>query len=89
MVFLDNSGPFDPLLTRKLEQLAKQENLPYVRDVFRFYFSDCAAALQAGNDVRHALIGFGTDASHSYERTHMDSLVGTCQLLGAYLKSPL
>lgn len=89
VVFLDNSGPFDPVLTRKLEHLAKQENLPYVRDVFRFYFSDCAAALQAGNDVRHALIGFGTDASHSYERTHIDALVATCQLLGAYLKSPV
>jgi peptidase M42 family hydrolase len=89
VVLLDNSGPFDPVLTRKLEQLAKQENLSYVRDVFRFYFSDCAAALQAGNDVRHALIGFGTDASHSYERTHIDALIGICQLLGAYLKSPL
>ena len=89
VVFLDNSGPFDPVLTRKLEQLAIASDLPYVRDVFRYYFSDCAAALQAGNDVRHALIGFGTDASHSYERTHLDSLVATCQLLGAYLKTTL
>lgn len=89
VVFLDNSGPFDPVLTRKLEQLAIEAQLPYVRDVFRYYFSDCAAALQAGNDVRHALIGFGTDASHSYERTHIDALVATCQLLGAYLKSPV
>lgn len=89
VVFLDNSGPFDPVLTRKLEDLAIAENLPYVRDVFRYYFSDCAAALQAGNDVRHALIGFGTDASHSYERTHMDALVATCELMAAYLKSEL
>ncbi len=89
VVFLDNSGPFDPTLTRHLEQLAKAQGLPHVRDVFRFYFSDCAAALQAGNDVRHALIGFGTDASHGYERTHMESLLATSELICAYLQSPL
>jgi len=89
VVIMDNSGPFHPGLTRHLLSLADQLNLPHCRDVFRYYFSDCAAALQAGNDLRHALIGFGTDASHAYERTHIDALEATVQLIVAYLMSPL
>lgn len=89
VVIMDNSGPFHPGLTRHLLQLADELDLPHCRDVFRYYFSDCAAALQAGNDLRHALIGFGTDASHAYERTHIDALEATVQLILAYLMSPL
>jgi len=34
-----------------------------------------------------SLIGPGVDASHNYERTHTDALVGTTQWLVAYLLS--
>jgi putative aminopeptidase FrvX len=34
-----------------------------------------------------ALIGPGVDASHSYERTHIDALVATTQWMVAYLLS--
>ncbi len=89
VVIMDNSGPFHPGLTRHLLALSDELGLPHCRDVFRYYFSDCAAALQAGNDLRHALIGFGTDASHAYERTHITALEATVQLILAYLMSPL
>lgn len=89
VVYMDNSGPYDPQLTRQLESLARDQQLPVSRDVFRYYFSDCAAAIQAGNDVRHALIGFGTDASHSFERTHLNGLEATVRLICAYLCAPL
>jgi putative aminopeptidase FrvX len=35
--------------------------------------------------VKVALIGPGVDASHNYERTHMDALVGTTLWVLAYL----
>lgn len=89
VVYMDRSGPYDPVLTRRLESLAKQADLPWCRDVFRYYFSDCAAAIQAGNDVRQALIGFGTDASHAFERTHIEALEAVVKLVCAYLQSGL
>lgn len=87
VVFKDHSGPYDPHLTRKLEKLCKDNHIDYCRDIFKFYFSDCAAAITAGNDLRHALIGFGTDASHAFERTHIESLENTIKLILAYLTS--
>ena len=41
--------------------------------------------LLAGHDVRHAAIGPGTANSHGYERTHVDGLKNTYDLLTAYL----
>ena len=38
-----------------------------------------------GGDVAVALIGPGVDASHNYERAHMDALAATMQWLLAYL----
>lgn len=89
VVFMDRSGPYSQTLTRRLMQLCAKQAIEYRRDVFEFYFSDCAAALQAGNDLRHALIGFGTDASHGYERTHIEALTATTQLVLAYLLEDL
>ena len=42
----------------------------------------------SGGDVRVGLIGPGIDASHAYERTHIDSLVATTRLLLAWLLTP-
>lgn len=83
----DMSGPFDFHLTRKLIALADANGIPYRRDVFRFYRSDSAAAVEAGNDIRTALIGFGADASHAYERTHWDALQALAHLSAAYMLS--
>ena len=83
----DQSGPFDYHLTRKLIGIAEKYDIPHRRDVFRFYRSDSAAAVEAGNDIRAALIGFGADASHGYERTHRDALVALARLTARYLLS--
>jgi len=42
----------------------------------------------AGHDIRTALVAFGCDATHGYERTHIDSLAALSRLLSAYLLSP-
>jgi putative aminopeptidase FrvX len=56
--------------------------------VFNHYRSDNAAALEAGADIRTALVCFGLDASHGYERVHIDSLVALARLLTLYAQSP-
>lgn len=83
----DMAGPFDYHLTHKLIELAKTHGIAHRRDVFRFYRSDSAAAVEAGNDIRTALIGFGADASHAQERTHRDSLQALADLTVAYMLS--
>ena len=81
----DMAGPFDYHLSHKLIRLAREHGITHRRDVFRFYRSDSAAAVEAGNDIRTALIGFGADASHAQERTHIDALRALAQLSLAYL----
>ncbi|MGP1396544.1 MAG: osmoprotectant NAGGN system M42 family peptidase [Inquilinaceae bacterium] len=84
----DSVGPFDYHLTRRLIGLCEEKNIPYQRDAFRFYRSDSASAVEAGNDIRTALICFGIDASHGYERTHIDAILSVARLLTAYMQSP-
>ncbi len=85
----DLHGPFDYHLTRHLLALARDEGIPAVRDVFRYYRSDVAAALEAGAATRASLIGYGVDATHGHERTHLEGLAATRDLLLAYARSPL
>ncbi|HEX9710984.1 MAG TPA: osmoprotectant NAGGN system M42 family peptidase [Actinomycetota bacterium] len=85
----DSSGPMDYHLSRKLITLAEQLQIPVLRDVFTVYRSDLASALEAGASMRATLIGFGVDASHGHERTHLDGLLGLTQLITAYLQTPL
>jgi peptidase M42 family hydrolase len=84
----DSSGPFDWYLTRRLLSLCRKHKLEHSRDVFRYYRSDAAAALEAGNDIRTALVCFGLDASHGWERVHADSLAALANLLLVYMQSP-
>ena len=84
----DSTGPFDFHLTHHLLRLASNNAIPHQRDVFRWYRCDAASALEAGNDIRTALITFGVDASHGYERTHVSSLVDVARLLTVYVQSP-
>ncbi len=83
----DSSGPFDWHLTHKLIDLSISNGIEHSRDVFRYYRSDAASALEAGNDIRTALICFACDASHGYERTHIRSLTALAQLLAEYMQS--
>ncbi|MEM6491328.1 MAG: osmoprotectant NAGGN system M42 family peptidase [Pseudomonadota bacterium] len=80
----DETGPFDYHLTRRLVQLCKQHGVSYRKDVFRYYRSDSASALEAGADVRTALMTFGIDASHGYERIHAHALRSCAALMVLY-----
>jgi putative aminopeptidase FrvX len=85
----DQSGPFDYHLTKKLVELCKEHEIRYQKDIFRHYRSDSASAEVAGHDVRTALITFGIDSSHGYERIHMHSLRSLAELVSAYVTSPV
>jgi peptidase M42 family hydrolase len=85
----DSSGPFDYHLSRRLLRLCGEHNIPHRRDVFGFYRSDAASALEAGAETRAALIGFGIDASHGWERTHLNGIRHTAELLALYLQTEL
>lgn len=85
----DQSGPFDYHLTKKLTELCRTNDIRYQKDVFRYYRSDSASAVVAGADVRTALITFGVDASHGYERIHMHALRSLAELVTAYVLSPV
>lgn len=82
----DSTGPYDIDMKNRLIKLAKENNLNYAIDIYPFYGSDASAALRAGHDMRTALIGPGVDASHSFERTHIDAIKNTIKLGVLYLK---
>lgn len=89
VAMMDSSGPFDYHLTRKLLDICDELGIPTHRDVFSYYRSDIAAAIEAGAETRAALIGFGTDASHGHERTHLDGIRHIAELVSAYVQTPL
>lgn len=83
----DSGGVYHEGLNKKLRALAEQHSIPYKTDVYPFYGSDGEAFWRAGGDVALALIGPGIDASHNYERTHIDGLTATTNWIMAYLLS--
>jgi putative aminopeptidase FrvX len=83
----DSGGPYHHGLNKKMRQLAEDFQIPHKVDIYPYYGSDGEAYWRAGGDVAVALIGPGVDASHNYERTHMEALIATTQWLIAYLLS--
>ncbi len=81
----DGGGPYNYDAVSDLIRIAEREKLNYAVDVYPFYSSDVDVSLRAGYDVRHSLIGPGVYASHGYERTHIDGLTNTFDLLCGYL----
>ncbi len=83
----DSGGPYDYELRRRLARLADEAGIPYKLDIYPFYGSDGEAFWRAGGDVRVGLVGPGVEASHNYERTHVEALERTAQLLAEYMRS--
>ena len=78
--------PYHWELTNELRSAALRAGVDFVMDVFTpHYGTDCDGSVLAGYDIRHAAIGPGTANSHGYERTHIDGLKNTYDLLMAYL----
>lgn len=80
----DSGGPYDYAVTTALVEAAKAAGAAYAVDVYPHYGSDAEAALSAGYDVRHGLIGAGVYASHGYERSHVEGVENTLKLLWQY-----
>ncbi|MBP2622404.1 M42 family metallopeptidase [Streptococcus oricebi] len=85
----DATGPYNYDFRQHLVKLAKDQEIPFKLDIYPYYGSDASAAMAAGAEVKHALLGAGIESSHSYERTHKDSIEATERLVDAYLKSNL
>lgn len=83
----DASGPYDYHLTAHLRRIAEHFDVPYQQRHLKAFHSDAASALIAGHDVRTAVLAYAGDASHSVERTHVDSLVNIVRMLQFYVTS--
>ncbi len=81
----DSHGPYHYEVVQALVRAAKEGGIDFATDVYPHYGSDADAALDAGADARHGLIGPGVYASHGYERSHRDGVRNTFALLKAYL----
>lgn len=88
LAMADSTGPFDFHLTHHLRHLCENHRIPYVRDIFKYYRCDSASAVESGNDIRTALVTFGVDGSHGYERTNLAALTNVAQLIVAYATQP-
>lgn len=82
----DSGGPYHYDVVSGLITAAQKAGVDFAVDVYPHYGSDAEAALKAGWDVRHGLIGAGVYASHGYERSHVRGAENTLRLLEAYLE---
>ena len=82
----DSGGPYHYEIVSALIEAARRGGADFAVDVYPHYGSDVEAALSAGHDVRHGLIGPGVYASHGYERSHRKGVCNTLRLLDAYLE---
>ena len=82
----DSGGPYSYDVVKKLIAAAQKEGADYAVDIYPYYGSDVEATLSAGYDIRHGLIGPGVYASHNYERSHIDGVHNTFELVRAYVQ---
>ncbi|MBD1380271.1 M42 family metallopeptidase [Metabacillus arenae] len=85
----DSSGPYHYELRKHLAAIADSNNIGYKLDIYPYYGSDASAAIKAGHDIVHGLIGPGIDSSHAFERTHKKSIEETLKLLYYYVQSEM
>jgi len=81
----DASGPYHHQMVNKLRDLCEAHGIPYKVDLYLYYSSDGSAYWRAGGGAKVGLAGPGIAGSHSYERTHQDSLVHSAHLLARYM----
>ena len=81
----DGGGPYSKGLSDKLRDLAESRGIDLRPDIYSYYSSDGTAYWRSGGRAEVALIGPGVDTSHGYERTHIDALVDTAQLIAEYM----
>lgn len=82
---MDSHGPSHKAVVDGLVAAAQRANVRYALDVYPFYGSDADVAVGAGHDVRHCVVGAGVYASHGYERSHVEGLENTFDLVASYI----
>ncbi|MGL4392984.1 MAG: M42 family metallopeptidase [Fusobacteriaceae bacterium] len=80
----DSRTIYDVKMNKKLIELADKNSIKYTLDIYNKYGSDASSAVLQGKDLRIACIGPSVEASHHYERTHVDGVLETIKLLIAY-----
>lgn len=80
----DNAAPYDYELTNRLIGYAEKAECDYCVDIFYRYGTDGNAAMRGGNNLRAAAFGMAVYCSHGMERTHMDGVEHTVNLMLAY-----
>lgn len=85
IVAKDSRTPYDYRLRKHLTKICEENNIEYITDVFNFYGSDASTSVLTGTDVRIACFGPGVDATHHYERCHIDGIKSTLELMYHYL----
>lgn len=81
----DSRTPYDFGFRKRLVELAENANINYKVDVHYRYGSDASLSVMQGVDVNFACIGPGVDATHHYERTHIDAVENNIKLIIEYL----
>ena len=81
----DNAAPYDYDLTSRLINKAQKVGCDYAVDIFYRYGTDGNAAMRGGNNLRAAAFGMAVYCSHGMERTHIEGLRNTMNLLLAYV----
>lgn len=81
----DAKSPYDYELTNRLIEYAKKAGCDYAVDVYFRYGTDANAAMLAGNNLRNGCFGMAVHCSHGVERTHIEGLANTTNLLLAYV----
>lgn len=82
---MDSHGPSHKAVVDGLVNAARRADVHYALDIYPHYGSDADVALGAGYDIRHCVVGAGVYASHGYERSHVDGMANTFDLLVSYL----
>lgn len=82
----DSRTPYDEVFRRRLEKICRDNGIDYRIDIPKSYGSDASMSVGRGADVNFACIGPGVDATHHYERTHVDALMANSALLLEYLR---
>jgi len=86
IIALDSRYPYNYPQTTKLVNTAEAAGVPHALDVhLPRYGTDGDCALTSGHDVMHTAFGPAVMGTHGYERTHVDSMKATFDLLNAYI----
>jgi putative aminopeptidase FrvX len=81
----DSRTPYDFEFRKRLIKLCEKNKIDFVVDVHYRYGSDASLAAMQGFDANFACVGIGVDATHHYERTHMDAIRNNVKLIIKYI----